>query len=840
MVLAFRLYGNFLWPPAPKLEDAAKGRRPGSVEVYYAEKNDSYRAYARWVPKGRETEPHDPPAANALSAYDKTIVADKWFADEKNACKPIWIDGPATKNGGVLAVFRGAHLLLQSESRSETLLPTLTLPLVRECKLGNETFHSAFTLTHGKNGNEDHPRFDLDLNLYLPAARTTTDATAVFPLRAVFYPWDGLVPMGRVGMLVAKGTSAIERLFDLYPATAFRALGQFGLAACGGQADDFAILCEPAAAAQSRPYWPGLNTVAANVLAKLGLQLTSKPKPEDPSEIWHARLRFGRSEQQGLSPTTLIYHLAFRAPSGASLKLKGAPYPGDTFDCGDRLHVDVALSWADIVGDAVHHPASWAFDVHVSLVWPEVVKRTDFAVSNPATLPFGRRLLVRTARRATLTRESLQHVEGAQPVSLLPDLGWPTAVGPPSQIQVYFALYAAAASTVGTDKKGLIVWAMPAPRRFRLSLADPSHLAGFDAADVADCNALPLRADLPGFVRTDVAVTGTGKATGLRIDLRHDPSWPPRSLEEIETGEPYLASFAVTASQTLQAWTGRVGGLQFEGRGELTPNEDLDFLRTAGWGLGRTHAEVYPECLSASLRLSLSVTKVTPVSADVARQDRSGRPAPLLIDLVKARNGPQGGPDRTPFVLRGTETFADDRDRLFTASLFDNAQEKDERDYLILAEEPFSILRFAQVPLGALGDAGTTEVAVYSSDDRLWQYRLTAQHYHYILPPQVIGESADKPRRLELHDLLSPDGKTIAPPYADEGETGKTDPQKRAARDLKRRAVEFRLTPSTEIWIAPSDVARGYFMPEQASYEIFRQRGEYGPVASRAVGRSRG
>ena len=50
----------------------------------------------------------------------------------------------------------------------------------------------------------------------------------------------------------------------------------------------------------------------------------------------------------------------------------------------------------------------------------------------------------------------------------------------------------------------------------------------------------------------------------------------------------------------------------------------------------------------------------------------------------------------------------------------------------------------------------------------------------------------------------------------------------------KHVTVEFRLTPSAEIWIRPSDVERGYFAPEWNSHDIFRQRGELGLGAALA------
>ncbi|MDW5317810.1 hypothetical protein [Rhizobium sp. PL01] len=286
-----------------------------------------------------------------------------------------------------------------------------------------------------------------------------------------------------------------------------------------------------------------------------------------------------------------------------------------------------------------------------------------------------------------------------------------------------------------------------------------------------------------------------------------------------------------------KAWSGRLSSLRFdlspvEGSLPARPDElTRTYLRAGGPGTREAMGDGAPPVslasgrIAASIHLVLAVTDVKPVSVDVSRGDRSGRPAPLLIPH-NAATGTEGSPSGYRYWLSVSETVAPTLDRWIEADIYESAPDAGEKSYVVLSQEPFSLFRYSHRPISDLGDVGSASVAYYSGDDRIWQYRKVADHYHYILPPQAVGESADKPRRLEIHDLNSPNTKDPSDawrPYIEGSEAS-----------LKRRAVEFRLTPSTEFWIRPSDVERGYFMPESSSHDIFRQRGEYGLGAALA------
>jgi len=255
--------------------------------------------------------------------------------------------------------------------------------------------------------------------------------------------------------------------------------------------------------------------------------------------------------------------------------------------------------------------------------------------------------------------------------------------------------------------------------------------------------------------------------------------------------------------------------------------EALHFSRRAGAVFGNNNKQNYLkltfnpslELQQLSLNLKLAIDAITPTTVDTPRfMDREKIRQPILIpaDSSNSTNNETTKSDSTnaPYYLNVTEKWSQTSDRTMKAVIYDKTEKNQKaRNFVVYSKQPFSIYKFSSLPLGSRGDQGTVQVAVYRSETRQWEFKLVSPYYHYVYPPQVIGESADKPRRLELHDFAGTD-----------------DPIRPAPDDgtLCRHVVEFRLTPSAELWIRPSDVGRGYFLPEWAGYELFRQAGIYG------------
>ncbi|QQN65261.1 hypothetical protein JIR23_05530 [Bradyrhizobium diazoefficiens] len=520
---------------------------------------------------------------------------------------------------------------------------------------------------------------------------------------------------------------------------------------------------------------------------------------------------------------------------------------------GQTLSADCELSW-DIAPDKIwseHRDTDWSLHVSVRLHWPETVASsgTGADLSSPVTpnTQFASGLLREAGYSLRATRSGLESGEAGQPQSFLPDLA------NPSKPRVRFSLYGSPIP-VRFDAAGHWTWGRQAPRvgqpaapwkrpPMRLSLANRDDLIA-NSEDIQNLQPLKLRASKLTFFQQSIVKDGATFAVSkedvnLELALEHDLGWPPQGPNAIEDGDPFFASFAFSDVHATTAWRGRLSSLQFSGSTKNKPANNSGtgqgYIRIGGrgtrLGLGNgAPVHVYPSGrIATELNLRLPAAWVEPIGVDVARNDRTERPAPLLISLNPPRQNDDLQNDNR-FWLTATETLSPTQDRSLRASVLEDSQESGNRSYVVLSSEPFTIFRFTHQALYDRGDASNASVAEYSGDDRVWQYKRVSQYYHFILPPQAAGESADKPRRLEINDLSDDAAAAEMPPrpFLYVKDKDGNDVKNDNGREIKRRAVEFRLTPAAEIWISPSDVLRGYFMPESTSYEIFRQHGEYG------------
>lgn len=249
--------------------------------------------------------------------------------------------------------------------------------------------------------------------------------------------------------------------------------------------------------------------------------------------------------------------------------------------------------------------------------------------------------------------------------------------------------------------------------------------------------------------------------------------------------------------------TGRLGALSFD--------FNTDFINAAPKEVSELRVTKTPAGFSYQCILYLNVKQVRPVTVDRPWGERELQNAPLLI-----KNGDEG--DGGDFSLKIIEGFGDELDWQLRANLFDNSSKNSVPvTYNVITDQPFSLFRFARIPLSASGDKENAEVATYNSDYRTWQFKKVSDSYHYVLPPQSIGESTDKPRRLEIHDASADlaAGDVALKPFL-------------IGDPTRTLLVEHRLTPSAELWIKPSDLERNYFLPEWSAHEIFRQRNDFG------------
>ncbi len=879
MVLAFRLYGDFHWPPRPDIEDLATKTIKGVVEIHFREKDAPgiFRPILRWTPRDKYL-PDTPLPYIHPNLFDfKVKEAVAWFdANETNDCA-IWIDAGAYTADTDWVAFRGAFLLEQHRASNALEKEALDLrwPLVRSCRyVPGKTVLSGLDV--GRRGG---PRFCLNLHLPLPARRATllsgsqTDPSA-FPFTAVYEPGNGafdkilqfttLVGGWIEGDAVDTSPAPVSNTSFVFAGNKYpddASLGTFGFSARGKPAQgSFAVYggTQKYKAIDAKTFWPdNSRPFTQDMLGRYGFTIDPKsaewPRLKAGDTTADLSLRFATNESDARKPA-FIYRIAVSASgddpkaaddikkgiNGLSLRLREET--GGWLNTAENLYVDCKLSW-DISDRDIWNTDErrWSAKVELSLHWKNDIPTGDNFGSSPANgadLDIG--LLRHTAHSFGEARNALKSVEGGQARSALPDL---KADGKQSiRLALSGPMLDAGFLTDGIKDQphsGLLTWGRPAASgakgaffvrpRLRLTLADLRNLIqnSDDTAGFTD-NSLKLIASNQTFFNDSAA------PSRLNLRLSRDDDWSDTQSEAMADGEPFFASYVLEVMPPADARSGRLSSLRFDmapGAGPLPTRPD-DLTRTylraggpgirSGMGNGAPPISVPDGRIAASIHMVLAVNDVTPIGVDVSRMDRSGRPTPLLIRSEET--DPADGVAGYRYWLSIRESIAPTADRLLEADIYETAPETGAQSYVVLSEEPFSLFRYSHKPLGDRGDAGSASVATYSSDDRIWQYRKAADLYHYILPPQAVGESADKPRRLEIHDLATTveDGTPDAiRPFV----TGKED-------DLKRRAVEFRLTPSTEFWIRPSDVERGYFMPESASHEIFRQRGEYGMGAA--------
>lgn len=297
---------------------------------------------------------------------------------------------------------------------------------------------------------------------------------------------------------------------------------------------------------------------------------------------------------------------------------------------------------------------------------------------------------------------------------------------------------------------------------------------------------------------------------------------------------------AVDATNPSSSYKSVVGGLEFSHTDNfLIDNEDRGGQVIIGLPVDETglvsHGVGKVPRLSVYWEFYLNVTRVRSNRIDVPWGEREVRQFPLVIPLLQETG-------QSNFVLHVRESISPRQDRHLVCNLIekhtDNANTAD--SYLLLSRDPWSVVKFNRRRFSLSGDQDDAIIATFDSDNRVWRYKMLAPEYRFQFPPQVIGESADKPRRLELHDInaIDPDGKILreSDVVSDGGKLQFIRPVPIGNGTRKSYVVENALTPSLDLWIKPSDLARKYVMAEWNAYELFRQRNDFGiGVALRAL-----
>ncbi|MBL4900932.1 MAG: hypothetical protein JKX76_15090, partial [Colwellia sp.] len=416
-------------------------------------------------------------------------------------------------------------------------------------------------------------------------------------------------------------------------------------------------------------------------------------------------------------------------------------------------------------------------------------------------------------RSSRTGRQALERIESNQPQSFLPELE--TRVSTANE-KVRFELVPLEKIDASfCDKNGHLNWSVttePTDPRYYLTLPEAA-----DVLTPSQLTYIPINACFPGINSKIIE-----DSAFLPLKLVHDKP-------DKESG---FATFKIEndsdPTDHSHDFKGRLGSLLFSGKSPLLLQGDetnYSRLTTVPYHsiltnfLSVTRTE---EPIGLHLQWNLAINSVHPVTADIPRSSRQNNVPPLVINT-------SGSDPNGQFILKVEEWIGTGDDWRLIANLSETELEGGpaSRSYVVISQEPFGLTRFTRKSLERLGGLESSSVANYHSNRRSWQFKKSVATYRYSLAPQVIGDGTDKPRRHEIHDLPEGDELSDLPPYP-------TDSNGNDINPIGTYLVDFRLPPSAELWVRPSDLERNYTLPEWSSYEVFRQRNDFGLGASLA------
>lgn len=841
--LAFRLYGDFQWPPTEIQEDDDTNLRRGVVDIFFVEENINdvtHHALLRW----RSSEQFDnndvlsPPDDNH-NVYNKNLnLQDIFFNSASPVC--IWISRRTLENpkNGIKLRFRGACVFEQYTQENQVL--EIRWPLVRQYSYDkldtrSKQVHYAELIVgqDARNPKENNSNFRFNLALPTPVAQTSNKNYKTLSVLAFssVHPSDTRNDKiyGAVGILTAGavGRNGPESFEVKDIPSGFR-LGERGFAVNAGSSKKFISITK--GTAHDPDYWPvGSHKVVLDLLNRLGLDtqfiLSLKDayevNPENPDQL---SISFFKNKED-------IF--GFGIDYRISLKVKGRPKiqqgpiriingifhlnlpsrRGQLLSLNQEIMAILKLRWAisdEILSSWLSEGASGEYksELDSSLLWSETIPETQ-----------EHKIIKDIIEAIDKIHSGLVAVSSEQPQSFLPAI---SSIKSKSDQKIAFKLIKNQTTELNSSIGSIQDWSneqFEADLRFELASAeDYTH-------DKSSVKPLHLKAQFINFDKRRVMPS---------LVLKLEPFSTEKS--DFSDIDPSLfAIFKITADASPEKpenppIIGRLGALIFESENNwLEDSKEPNCLKVWYKQLDSA-SQIKSSAVDLELNLRLGIKMVSPVTVDIARGERDRKSTPLLIPEASSIEFSSTNPDTTReaapsnFLLKVTERTGDQQDWVLTAELLDSssgANALNSESYIVLNDEPFTLFRFARLPLAASGDAGDAGIATYNSDMRTWLFKKSSQYYHYVLPTQAIGESTDKPRRLEIIDLdESFDGENFVRPYPVDDE-GNPVP-------LKTYQVEYRLTPSTELWIKPSDLERGYFLPEWAAHDIFRQRGDFG------------
>lgn len=796
--LAFRVYGRFLFPGATQENVLIAGM----FEFFYVEEGDKWVACVEWRP------------GSALSGSGKLPNCD--LADCPNSLKSgeafcLRLEKPianAIQINGAMAF---------DQYRKDGSLD-LRLLLAREFKLGATPTpcHSAVVLgAKAEDASSGEPCFGFVLALPTPGPQGVIDGKPhyVFPFRVQFLTKrdhlekpDDVVPADWIAAGVKGTVSACKWTTSENSQVKLR-LGKFGFCYRDPQTPhdkyvEFPRRSEVDTEKKRNALWLVENEISealyctdvlgrfANTKNNLNGRVMLKVEREDQLSIWLAanddaskstrivfRSSFMRRENASLKSGDIVEH-----PSGnAGMFGFANPFGGSELEPfgSDGNCLDIALSYEITDNHLVVMLNDGEAEIGGEI---EVAIMVDAPIDN---------LAENCNEAIAALRGQLALVDAGDPTNLLPDIRIE------KKNQAPIALIARIAFRFETI-----------PNRIQW-LNQPSRNSNWSKANFG---LEPWRIDPDRGLETDKKYE-RATASFTLPDFAPGPGRFTATLVPdagpVDPDAPGAIRFKLDLTD-IPALKASLGAL------DLTSKATIPAGHGVGYPFGHWRFRPGEKATITSLEFGLSnlpIAHLEPKRTDRRRGDRSGRDRPLLLRSKDAAGS------EAPFALDISESLTGKDDRRMIAKIIDlDAAKATVASYVVLSQQPFSVLQVRPASLASRGDSGNSKVAFWDSDTRQWQFKLIGSHYHYRLPPQAVGESMDKPRRLHIVDPQL--GSNLNRPYPDEFVDEKGVAQ--------RYAVEYRLSPPADLWLDPVDVERGYFLPEWESREIFRQHGELG------------
>jgi hypothetical protein len=777
-----KLIGKFAWPPVSPGR-TAELEAEGTVVIRYREKGSGLSAYVSWIPKGHGEQgtPSEDDAAYDVASL-KAQSPDKPFS--------LW-----TQKLPTAFKFRGGQLFEKGWSVGDaSQVPDTAVALRSDPPGSNAT--ASHLLVEGTV---------LIAELALPrfGKRAANDSTAL--LAKVSIPHH----QTKVQLEKLRSAAIPETRFDDQQADKQQAFVR-------GQAAEVlkAIGVTPTDSG-------GVMTVGATIKGH-GIVYRFYNVPAN----FFPEIDGGKDKTRGLicfKRNRSHKHAIIAHTSSRELWIDTGHFP--------KLTLEARVAWPDIDSKVIFTGSNRPTHRQQSL---QLKPTIDLAVTwhdqRELTSPFANELpcvtiwqvLDASMKDAGLGIEALKSVAGGQPQTFLPSMHLSPGL---HRFAAYHRDSVQAKQQIGG---GIEINLESRDRAMRFTIAEEAEKAG-EQVEINGTIAWPIFSSSESSIKLLHAEP---------VDAIDDPYR--------DSGE-WLARFDVVATEDIAAASGRLGSLQLSkalqqkcvsvGRRPKEPFGHL-LIRTPRTIPAAERNEegslVFRPQSEFSFRFPLSA--VHPVATDIPWGDREIEATPLLVPLS---NDPATS---EAFLLIVTETLGPDTDRQLTAKILDVSAEAAHKDrdlantstkpvsYVLVATEPFGVVRFARQPLATSGDAESAIVAAFDSDSRTWLFRKVSEEYRYDFPPQGIGEGSDKPGRWELHDLakdgpgkddIIPEGPGPNSPAA----VVRASPEGQASKSY---VVDCRFSPSTTLWIRPSDLERNYFLPEWAAHEIFRQHNDLG------------